>query len=221
MKVCILIPAYNEAKAIGRVVSGVRRILDSVLVVDDGSGDNTADIARKAGATVIVHEINKGKGAALQTGFDYILTNNYDAVITMDSDGQHDPEDLPGFLKAFEDNPKIGVIIGSRMGDISGMPAVRKCTNKLTSFVGSLLVHQKIEDSQSGFRLVNSDILRSVNLETTGYEMESEILIKASKAGFRIISVPIKTIYGDEVSKIKPVRDTLRFFRLFFRSLRW
>ena len=101
------------------------------------------------------------------------------------------------------------------------MPAVRKCTNKLTSFLSSMVAHQKIDDSQSGFRLITSDVLKAVKLETDRFETESEILIKASKAGFRIISVPIKTIYGDEKSKIRPVKDTYRFIRLFFRSLRW
>jgi hypothetical protein len=114
-----------------------------------------------------------------------------------------------------------GIIIGSRMRDISTMPAIRKLSNKLTSFIGSSMAHQRIEDSQSGFRLISRDVIRTVNLETSRYEMESELLIKASKAGFKIISVPIKTIYGQEVSKINPLVDTYRFIRLFFRSLSW
>ena len=138
----------------------------------------------------------------------------------MDSDGQHDVSDIPTFLKAFNERGS-GIILGSRMDDISTMPAVRKFTNKLTSFVGSLLVRQKLKDSQSGFRLISTDVLQAVELEAAGYEMESELLIKASRAGFRISSAPIKTIYGDEVSKIRSVVDTYRFFRLLFRSLRW
>jgi len=220
MKTCILIPGYNESKMIGRVVSEARKIIDDVIVVDDGSKDNTAQIAQDAGAIVLKHEINKGKGAALRTGFQYAIDHDYDAVVTMDSDGQHDPNDIPGFLTAIE---KIGsgIIIGSRMNDISTMPAIRKCTNKLTSFASSLLAHQKIEDSQSGFRLITSDVLRAVKLVTDRFETESEILIKASKAGFRITSVPIKTIYGEEKSKIRPIHDTYRFLKLLFRSLRW
>jgi len=220
MRICLLIPAYNEARTIGQVVSEAREIIESVVVVDDGSQDATAQIAEDSGAIVIKHSVNSGKGAALRTGFQHVLDNGYDALITMDSDGQHDVNDIPGFLKAFDERGS-GIIIGSRMQDITTMPAVRKFTNKFTSFVGSLLTHQKIRDSQSGFRLISSDVLRAVELETAGYEMESELLIKASRAGFRITSVPIKTIYGQEISKINPVVDTCRFVRLLFRSLRW
>lgn len=220
MKVFVLIPGYNESRSIGQVVANTRNVIDDVVVIDDGSKDNTAQLAKDAGAIVIVHEVNKGKGAALKTGFDYAIKNGYDAVITMDSDGQHDPNDIYGFLNAVE-KLRSGIIIGSRMNDISTMPAIRKFTNKLTSFLSSIVAHQKIDDSQSGFRLITTDVLQAVKLETDRFETESEILIKASKAGFRIISVPIKTIYGEEKSKIRPVKDTYRFIRLFFRSLRW
>jgi len=220
MNICLLIPAYNEARTIGQIVAKARKVMDSVVVVDDGSRDATAQIAHDAGALVIKHKVNSGKGAALRTGFQHVLDHGYDAVITMDSDGQHDVDDIPRFLKAFS-NSLPGIILGSRMHDIYTMPAVRKCTNKFTSYVGSLLSHQKLEDSQSGFRLISADVLRTVKLETSGFEMESELLVKASKAGFRIISVPIKTIYGEEVSKINPVLDTYKFLRLLFRSFRW
>lgn len=220
MNVCLLIPAWNEEKAIGQVVSAACKVMDSVVVIDDGSQDATAQIAQDSGALVIKHEINKGKGAALQTGFQYALDHGYDAAITMDSDGQHAVDDIPKFLEAFEES-EPGIILGSRMHDIATMPRIRRFTNKLTSFVGSLIARQKLSDSQSGYRLINTDVLRAIELETTGYEMESEILIKASRAGFRISSVPIKTIYGDEVSKISPVSDTYKFLRLMFRSLRW
>ncbi|HGE71214.1 TPA: glycosyltransferase family 2 protein [Candidatus Poribacteria bacterium] len=220
MRICIIIPGYNESRSIGKVVANARKIIDDIVVIDDGSKDNTAQIAQDAGAYVIKHEVNKGKGAALRTGFQYAIDHSYDAVITMDSDGQHDPDDIPNFLYSL-DKIGSGIIIGTRMGDISTMPLIRRCTNKLTSFTASMIAHQKIEDSQSGFRLITTDVLKTVKLETAGFETESEILIKASKAGFRIISVPIKTIYGEEKSKIKPMRDTYKFLRLLFRSLRW
>ena len=220
MNICLLIPAYNEARAIGQVVSEACAVMRSVVVIDDGSQDATARIAQDSGAFVIKHQTNSGKGAALRTGFQHVLDHGYDAVITMDSDGQHAVDDIPGFLKAYDERGS-GIIIGSRMHDISTMPTVRKFTNTLTSFVGSLLAHQRLEDSQSGFRLISADVLRAVELETSGFEMESELLIKTSKAGFRISSVPIKTIYGEEISKISPAADTYRFFRLLFRSLRW
>lgn len=220
MEICVLIPGYNEAKTIGQIVSKARKIISNIIVVDDGSTDNTSQIAKDAGAIVIRHEVNKGKGAALRTGFQYALEHDFQAVITMDSDGQHDVNDIPNFLNALYEK-KADIVIGSRMKDISTMPAIRKITNKLTSFIGSLLMHQRVDDSQSGFRLITSDVLRSITLETDRYEMESEILIKASRAGFRITSVPIKTIYGQEKSKINPIIDTYRFIRLVFRSLHW
>lgn len=220
MKICILIPGYNEEKTIGQVVSKARKVISDVIVIDDGSTDNTYQIAKNAGAIVIRHEVNKGKGAALKTGFKYALEHYYQAVITMDSDGQHDVDDIPNFLNTLREK-KADIVIGSRMENLSTMPAIRKFTNKLTSYVSSLLMHQKVDDSQSGFRLINSDVLRSITLETDRYDTESEILIKASRAGFRIKSVPIKTIYGQEKSKINPLIDTYRFIRLVFRSLHW
>ncbi|MGQ9608997.1 MAG: glycosyltransferase family 2 protein [bacterium] len=220
MDICILLPGYNEEKMIGQIVSKARKVINDVIVIDDGSTDDTYQIAKSAGAIVIRHEVNKGKGAALKTGFQYALEHNYQAVITMDSDGQHDVNDIPNFLNALSEK-KTGIIIGSRMKDISTMPAIRKVTNKLTSYISSLLMRQKVDDSQSGFRLITSDVLRSIKLESDRYDMESEILIKASRAGFQIISVPIKTIYGQEKSKINPLIDTYRFIRLVFRSLRW
>ncbi len=220
MKICVLIPGYNESRTIEQVVSNTLKVINDVVVVDDGSKDDTAQLAKDAGAIVLKHEINRGKGAALKTGFNYAVENGYDAVVTMDSDGQHDPEDIPRFLNALN-SFKSGIIIGSRMNDITTMPAIRKCTNKLTSYVNSTFAHQRIDDSQSGFRLITTDVFRTIKLETDRFETESEILIKASKAGFKIISVPIKTIYGEEKSKIRPVKDTYTFIRLFFRSLRW
>jgi len=220
LKICVLIPGYNESRTIEQVVSNTLKVINDVVVVDDGSKDDTAQLAKDAGAIVLKHEINRGKGAALKTGFNYAVENGYDAVVTMDSDGQHDPEDIPRFLNALN-SFKSGIIIGSRMNDITTMPAIRKCTNKLTSYVNSTFAHQRIDDSQSGFRLITTDVFRTIKLETDRFETESEILIKASKAGFKIISVPIKTIYGEEKSKIRPVKDTYTFIRLFFRSLRW
>ncbi len=170
MDICILIPGYNEEKMIGHVVSKARKVISDIIVVDDGSVDNTYQIAKSAGAIVIRHEVNKGKGAALKTGFQYALEHNYQAVITMDSDGQHDADDIPNFLNALNVR-KADIIIGSRMKNISTMPAIRKVTNKLTSYISSLLMHQKVDDSQSGFRLITSDVLRSVKLESDRYDM--------------------------------------------------
>jgi len=171
MKICVLIPGYNESRTIEQVVSNTLKVINDVVVVDDGSKDDTAQLAKDAGAIVLKHEINRGKGAALKTGFNYAVENGYDAVVTMDSDGQHDPEDIPRFLNALN-SFKSGIIIGSRMNDITTMPAIRKCTNKLTSYVNSTFAHQRIDDSQSGFRLITTDVFRTIKLETDRFETE-------------------------------------------------
>ena len=220
MSVCLLIPAYNEARTIGQVVSDARKIIDSVVVIDDGSQDATAQIAQDSGALTLRHQVNRGKGAALRTGFQYVLDHGYDAAITMDSDGQHDVDDIPRFLEAFNEKGS-GVILGSRMHDISTMPLHRRCSNTLTSLVISIRVGCRIPDSQSGFRWIRSSVLRAIPLKDDGYHLESELLIKAGKKGVRISAVPIDTIYRNEESSIKPFGDTIRFIVLIIRSFFW
>jgi len=217
----VVIPAYNEEKRIGEVVRRVREFIEDVVVVDDGSKDGTAQRANEAGAKVLVHGENRGKGAALKTGFEFAVREGFDAVITLDADGQHDPVEIPKFLREAEKN-ELQIIVGNRMGKPEGMPVVRYLTNRFTSFVISKMSGQRIPDSQSGFRLIRKEVLESLSIESSNFDAESEILIKASLAGFKIGNVPIKTIYrGDERSKINPMVDTVRFFRLVFKGMRW
>ncbi len=209
----VLIPAYQEGSRIGAVVREVLPFCPRIVVVDDGSADDTAGAARAAGATVLVHAQNKGKGAALQTGFDYAREQGATFVLTMDGDGQHAPADIPGFLEAFArgDAP---VLVGDRMEDPKAMPFVRRMTNRFMSWLLSRKMGQRVPDTQNGFRLYRTDVLPDMSGGDARFAAESEILLILTRRGVRIGSVPVRIIYGDERSKIRPVRDTLRFFRM-------
>lgn len=218
MKICLLLPAYNEASVIGDIISASLTFVEAIIVVDDGSSDDTSHIAQNSGAVVLQHESNLGKGMALRTGFEYALKEGYELIFTIDADGQHEPADIPRFLaKLQHDNPDI--LIGARITERWNMPLHRRLNNRLISRVGSWLCGQKVVDFQSGFRLIKSAVLRSVTLETSRYETESELLIKAGRLGFRIDSLPIRTIYNGEISNIKPLREIFLFTRMLCKSL--
>ena len=217
-KLCVLIPSFNEGKTIGAIVKSLKVRNIVTYVVDDGSTDDTANIAAEEGAIVVKHKVNKGKGASLREGFKHILKKEYDAVIVMDADGQHMVEDIDSFLKR-DGETGADMIIGNRMSDISGMPMVRVHTNRFMSWLVSLIAKQRIPDSQSGYRLFKSNLLTKIlpELVSSNYEIESEMIIRASRAGFRIDAAPIKTVYQDEKSRINPVTDTLRFILFLVR----
>ncbi len=218
MKIGVIIPAFNEAETIPHLIEHLLPLVNEVVVVDDGSTDSTAEETKDRGARVLRHPMRMGKGAALRTGFQYALKEDFHAVITMDGDGQHDWREVPKFIQAGRKG-EAGIIIGNRMGDVHSMPLIRLWTNRVTSWFISRLSHQRIEDSQSGYRLIRTEVLRDVKLITSDFDTESEILIEASRKGYRIRSIPIKTIYLDESSKIKPLLDTLRFTRLVLKNL--
>ena len=217
-KVGVLIPAYNEEKTIAEVVKESLPFVDKVLVVNDGSEARTEKKAKKAGATVISHQKRKGKGAALSTGLSYLLSSNYEFVITLDGDGQHNPDEIPKFLNAGKDK-KVGIVVGFRKRSLKNMPLDRFLTNWFTSSLVSILCQQRIPDTQCGFRLIKKKAIEGIRLYTSHFDTESEILIKVAKRRFKIKSVPIRTIYREERSKIRPLIDTLRFFKLLFSSL--
>ncbi len=224
MRTLVVIPCKNLEAEVGDVVRGVLGLnlgLD-VVVVDDGSTDATSEAASRAGAVVLAHDVNLGKGAALRTGFEYAVENDYDAVVTMDGDGQHDPGAIPDFLDALE-NSGADIVIGTRMHAVGDMPGLRVWTNRTTSRVVSALSRQNIPDSQSGYRLIRVRVLRDIAgaLVTTRYDTESELLIRAARRGYRISSVAIESIYTGTVSHINPFIDTLRFIRLVVRSVFW
>jgi len=218
MKTCVIIPTYNESKKIGELIKQIRAQDLDVLVIDDGSQDNTSQIAKDSGATVLRNEKNQGKGASLIRGFEYILNKDYQAVITMDGDGQHLAEDIPYFIRLAKYS-NSGVLVGNRMHKPKNMPLVRILTNKAMSFIISRIAGQEISDTQCGFRLIKKEVLEELKLKTRNYEIESEVLINTSRLGFKIESVAIKTIYQDEKSQINPFVDTLRFIRFISKEL--
>lgn len=215
----VVVPAYRESSRVGDTVRAIRKLCDTVIVVDDGSKDGTAEEARSAGADVIVHDRNRGKGVALETGFRRAQELNADVVITLDADGQHDPEDIPSFLRQYSSAGQE-VIVGNRMANKGNMPLVRRWTNRLMSAFLSALMRQWVPDTQNGFRLYSIKALPFVKAESRGFAAESEQLLYLAYQGFQIGSVPVRTIYGNEKSKIHPLRDTFRFFNMVARYYR-
>jgi len=217
--VAAIIPAYLEEKHIGDVVRRTLAQLPNVVVVDDGSPDRTADEAKSAGADVIVHEQNRGKGESIKSGFRYCVEHGATYVLILDGDGQHLPEEIDRFLAAAS-STGAKLLIGTRMNDVSRMPLVRRQVNRYMSRKISRVCGQEIPDTQCGFRMVHREIIPDLLGGTERFDYETEMLILAAWAGCRIASVPITTVYSDEVSSIHPVRDTLRFFKLMRRYKR-
>ena len=212
-----LIPAWNEGPRLGPVVEATGHYLP-VLVVDDGSRDETAAVAERAGATVVSHEQNMGKGVALTTGFAWALERGWDAVVTLDADGQHDPDDIPKFLDAYAAD-RWDLIIGKRQFD--AMPFPRRYTNPFGSWLLSLALNERILDNQSGFRLHDRGLLEMLDLSTTGFELEVELIVQTVCAGMRIGWVDIHTIYGiDKVSYFHPIKDSVRFLWMVWHAWR-
>ncbi len=221
MTTAAILPALDAARFLGPLLDEIhdRHPELRLLVVDDGSSDGTAETARAHGAEVLIHAVNRGKGAALMTGFAWAIEQGIDWVFTLDSDGQHLPSDMAGFLdRAAADD--IDVIVGTRMDASEGMPWIRKATNRFTSAVVSSLAGCRIPDSQNGYRLFRVAVLKDLRITTARYDFESEILVRVARRGARVDSVPTATVYGDEVSSINPIRDTVRFFRLAWRLSR-
>ncbi len=220
MKVLAIIPALNEEASLSVLIPKVKKYLENILVIDDGSHDNSADISKKHGAMVLKHPRNMGKGAACRSGFQFAKKMNYDAVITIDSDGQHAPEDIEVFIQQLKTYPDtVGMIIGNRMNNTEDMPLVRRLTNKLLSNLISFLAKQDIPDSQCGFRLIHRRLLQSIDFQNNRFDAESEIIIRAARSNFSIESCLVKTIYGDQYSKINPIKDTYRFIRFYLKHL--
>ena len=215
---CIIIPAFNEEKHIVSVVKKCLGVSKAVIVVDDGSSDNTAAAAFDARARVLRYNRNAGKAAALAIGFKYAIENNFDYVITLDADGQHDPAEIPRFLEAASAGD-ADIVIGTRMGSTGKMPFQRRLTNLASSKILSYITRQRITDSQTGYRMIKRSVIENVKMEKAGFQGESEFLIKAARKGFIIREVPISTIYADEKSKINPVKDVVLFIKLAIKYL--
>jgi glycosyltransferase involved in cell wall biosynthesis len=221
-KTAIIIPTYNGSSTLEKLISQLAEYisLKDIIVIDDGSMDDTYKIAKNCKVTVLQHEKNKGKGIALKTGFDYCLKNNYSGTITMDADLQHDPKFVQDFLKMAESS-KYGIIIGTRQMNLKIMPLDRYLTNKICSIIISVLAGKTIYDSQSGYRWISEEVLKKVKLSSRRYDLESEILIKAGRANFEIGEVEISTIYEKSKSFINPLVDTGRFIKVVIKSIFW
>lgn len=217
MKYLIVIPAYNEEKHIPTLLKDLSAITKDVIVIDDGSEDATYRIAKEMGIPVI-HQYHQGKGSALKTGFRYAVENRYAWIITMDGDGQHDPQDIHKFVEAMAKTDS-DIIIGSRMADIGTMPLVRRLTNKFLSSFISRLTGNRIPDTQCGFKAISSRVLKNIALETSHYDTESELIIKAGRAKYKISSIPVRTIYNNSQSHINKFIDTIRFIKLVWKML--
>jgi glycosyltransferase involved in cell wall biosynthesis len=217
LKVLALIPAYNEAARVAEVVTGARGHLP-VLVVDDGSTDDTAVRAEEAGADVLRQVPNRGKGVALQAGFVYALDEGYEAVLTLDADGQHDPAEIPQFLDVYATR-HTDLIIGAR--DFRHMPPIRRLSNTVGRWSFSWAMGQPIRDNQSGYRLISRRLLEALLASSeTGFEFEVEMIVICIQRGFRLDWVPIRTIYAGEGSHIQPWYHTVNFFRMVWQTRR-
>lgn len=221
-RVMALIPAFNAGESVGTVVREVLALKAgiTVVVIDDGSSDGTGQFARDAGALVITHPRNVGKGAALRTGFDHFLGTDLEAVVTLDADGQHSPREVPILIERWAVTG-ADVIVGTRKRDVEKMPPLRIVTNTISSWLVSLSAGTYIHDSQSGFRLLSRRVIQNVQTKSSGYGAESEILIKAASRGYSVDSVPVSTIYANEKSYIHPLKQPLRFLGLMVKSIFW
>jgi glycosyltransferase involved in cell wall biosynthesis len=217
MKIIALVPGYNEAERIRAVIDAARAFLP-VVVVDDGSSDDTAAISEAAGATVLRQIPNQGKGAALKRGFRHAIDTGADAVLMLDADGQHDPAEIPKFLHAHATH-NSDLIIGYR--NFSEMPLTRKIANTVGRASLSWAMGQKILDNQSGYRLVSSRLMQAtLESDEAGFEFEVDMVVLCLRRGMRLDWVPIRTIYAGEGSHIKPWHHVKNFFRVVRKTRR-
>ncbi|GAB4409067.1 MAG: hypothetical protein Kow00106_02440 [Anaerolineae bacterium] len=216
-RVLALIPAYNEAERVGTVVAATRLHLP-VLVVDDGSTDDTAIRAEDAGATVLRQRPNQGKGAALRAGFRWALDAGYDAVIMLDADGQHDPAEIPAFLQTYAAQ-QADLIIGERT--FRQMPFPRNVSNTVGRWLFSWALGQPVRDNQSGYRLLSRRMMEAtLDSREQGFEFEVEMIVTCVQRGYTLAGVPIRTIYAGEKSHIKPLHQTVHFVRVVWQTWR-
>jgi len=207
-----VVPCYNEARTIGELVRGIRKRLSNVVVVDDGSSDATRALALDAGAWVLRHERNRGKGAALQTGLKAAWDRGYSWAALLDGDGQHSPEDIPALLACAEATG-AELVIGNRMQKPEDMSWLRRLVNRWMSREISRLAGRPIPDSQCGFRLIKLAAWERFDFRASHFEVESEMALGFARRGCRVEFVPVQTIPRSRPSHIRPLRDTWRWGR--------
>jgi glycosyltransferase involved in cell wall biosynthesis len=209
LRVAVVIPAYQAAPSVGGVARGALALLPEVLVLDDGSTDGTADEARRAGARVISFPENRGKGAALRAAFTDLFGRGFDAVITLDADGQHLPEEIPKLLAKA---PEADLVLGVRDHLFAEMSALRRASNRLSSKAISFAAGKPLADIQTGFRFYSRKLIETVGFPEARFEAESAVVVRAARRGFRIVSVPVHLGFADgrTTSHYRPLLDSLR-----------
>ncbi len=207
-----VLPCFNEAGSIAGLVTALRRDIPSVLVVDDGSTDATSSLARNAGAGVVRHERNLGKGAALKSGLSRALMQGCEWAVTLDGDGQHAPEDLPALVRCADRTGAL-LVIGNRMNEARKIPWLRRQVNRWMSRKISQRAGRSLPDTQSGFRLIHLRTWAALELNTKHFEVESEMLMAFLATGRRVEFVPIRVIRSQRTSHIHPIADSLRWWR--------
>jgi glycosyltransferase involved in cell wall biosynthesis len=220
LRTVALIPVFNEAQTIARVITGLRGVVGHVLVVDDGSMDGSGAIAAREGAEVVAHPTNRGKGHAIRTGIAALVPRDFTHVLLLDGDMQHLPSEAPLLIDAAA-HTGADLVLGERRFGRERMPASRYHANRLGSRALSWFVGVPLRDTQCGFRVVRLSALRDIRLRARGYDIETEILVKLSRRGATMISVPITAVYDGQISKLRPVRDTTKtcFLAVYYRYI--
>ena len=214
--VCAVVPFYNEKETLSILLTETLKYVDFVIAVNDGSTDDSYMSERNISNVKIVDlQKNFGKGKALSVAFEEAVKDGFELIVTLDADLQHDPKFIPDFLSALIN---YDIVIGNRLKNLKDMPLQRRISNKLTSYLLTKKTGQKIHDSQCGFRAFRSEVLIKIKTNYTGYEAESEILIKAARNGFKIGFIDIPTIYGTEKSKMKPGEAIIGFLKVLMRE---
>ena len=206
-KIIVGIPAFNEAKYIAGVILQSRQYASTVIVVNDGSKDNTAKISKLAGAQVVEHEVNKGYGSAIRSIIDAAKKENTDILVILDGDSQHDPDDIPGLIDAV--NKGSDVVIGSRVSDKNAIPAYRRLGQNVLAKFTNIASRQKVKDTESGFRAYSKKAIATLELKETGMAVSAEIIAEASRKGLIIAEVPISVTYTKDGSTLNPVMHGL------------
>lgn len=223
-RVAALIPAYQAAPTVADIALRARAQLAEVLVVDDGSTDGTGDAARAAGIETLALPRNMGKGTALKTGFKVLFDRGCEAVVTVDADGQHLPEEIPALLRAFEADP-ADLVLGTRDSLFAQMSRLRRCSNRASSWAISRVAGERMADVQTGFRLYARRLIEATGFPAGRFEAESAIIVRAVRGGFRVTAVPVRLGFADGrvTSHYRPLVDSLRIARAVARArlCRW